>query len=101
MSGLFGLLVVLWGMICLISSWISWDLQDRRMRASFAAKIRGDLASLVGKARELARHFVQSAVVGPGRASRPSQRRPPAAATSIGARDFQAISRESCPSIEG
>jgi hypothetical protein len=47
MSGFFALLAVLVAPIFLISYWISWDLQDKRHRSSFATTVWRDIVTLV------------------------------------------------------
>ena len=56
MLGLFGLMAVLLASISLASYWISWDLQHKEDRSSFATKVRHDFADLVGKCRPLVRN---------------------------------------------
>ena len=76
MFGLIGLLIVLWGLISLVSCWISWDLQHQRNRVSFATKVRSDLVNLFKKGRDLVRNSgLQTGVVASPRVSRTSPRR--------------------------
>lgn len=53
MLGFFGMMAVLLGSISVCSYWISWDLQHKDYRPSFARKTRDDLAHLLGKRRGL------------------------------------------------
>jgi hypothetical protein len=53
MLGFFGLMAVLMALILLASYWISWDLQHKEYRPSFATKALDDLADLLGKCRRV------------------------------------------------
>jgi hypothetical protein len=56
MLGFFGLMAVLMALISLGSYWISWDLQPKESRPSFATKAWDDLADLLGKCRRVAQN---------------------------------------------
>jgi hypothetical protein len=51
MLGFFGLMAILLALISLGSYWISWDLQHKEHRPSFATKTWDDFVDLVRKCR--------------------------------------------------
>jgi hypothetical protein len=56
MLGFFGLMAVLLALISLCSYWISWDLQHKDYRPSFATRALGDIVDLVRKCRGVLRN---------------------------------------------
>jgi hypothetical protein len=55
MLGFFGMIVVFLGVNCLLSYWVSWDMQHKETRPGFGTQIRNDIAvslqSLTAKGR--------------------------------------------------
>ena len=51
MLGLIAIMLVLFGLILLTSYWISWDMQPRGQRPSFATKVANDLVVLLAQCR--------------------------------------------------
>lgn len=47
MIGFLGLMLLLGGVVCLGSYWISWESQDARTRPAFTAKFANDCARLM------------------------------------------------------
>ncbi len=56
MSGFIGLMAVLMALISVCSYWISWDLQHKDYRPSFATRAWDDIAHLVRKCRGMVRN---------------------------------------------
>jgi hypothetical protein len=56
MFGLLGLMAVLLALISLASYWISWDLQHKEHRTSFAAKTWDDVVDVVERFRGVVRN---------------------------------------------
>jgi len=55
MLGFFGMMIIFVGVNCLLSYWVSWDLQHKETRPGFGTQIRNDIAvslrSLMAKCR--------------------------------------------------
>jgi hypothetical protein len=56
MFGFFGLMAVLLALVALVFYWISWDLQPRESRSSFATMAWHDFAALLTKYRRVVRN---------------------------------------------
>jgi hypothetical protein len=44
MIGFFGMIVVFLGLNCVLSYWVSWDMQHKETRPGFGTQIRNDIA---------------------------------------------------------
>jgi hypothetical protein len=66
MLGFFGMIMVFLAIICLLSYWISWDLQHQQTRPGFGKHIRNDIAVSLQRATAKRRREVRQTSVGHG-----------------------------------
>ena len=66
MLGFFGMMVVFLAVICLLSYWVSWDLQHKAARPGFGTQIRNDIAVSLRSLTAKYRRAVMKKSVAPG-----------------------------------
>jgi len=66
MLGFFGMIVAFVGVNCLLSYWVSWDMQHRETRPGFGTQIGNDVAELLQSLTAKRRRATEKKSVGRG-----------------------------------